>query len=310
LISGFVIHLGFLSGKKELNVSVFYSKRFWRIYPPYLIALLFFCFTGAGMPYYLYSHEGLKDLFTHLFLIHNLFDRYYFSINGVFWSLALEMQLYLIYPAFLLIRKKIGINKATIIVLLIMPLSYSATFFLMPGSTLAQPNFVLNYWGIWCLGALLAEKYFNGETLFKKYRGVIATIGFVAIVLAGYLVSPALSGVISIIAWLAFFEWTLYAPINTKAYFFKILIAIGLCSYSIYLLHQPPLYKILSWFNILGPKSYLAFLKTIPAFIIIFVISYLYYRIIELPSIKLGYYFRRKTNPKSTVQLKNKQQTD
>ncbi len=88
LISGFVIHFGFLSGGQKMKPSVFYSKRFWRIYPPYLIALLFFCFTGAGLKYYFGTHEGLKDVLTHLFFVHNLFDRYYYSINGVFWSLV------------------------------------------------------------------------------------------------------------------------------------------------------------------------------------------------------------------------------
>lgn len=310
LVSGFVIHLGFLSGNQQFNLSVFYSKRFWRIYPPYLLSLLIFCFTGAGINYYIYSHEGLKDLFAHLFLVHNLFDRFYFSINGVYWSLALEMQLYLLYPLLLWLRKKYGINKTTLIIWLIMPLSYGITYFILSGSKIAQANFVLNYWGVWALGALLAERYFYNQILFKKYRGVIAAAGFILIILAGFYISPALSALISVVAWLAFFEWVLHAQINTKTYTFKILIAIGLCSYSIYLLHEPPLFKMLSWFNILGPRSYLAFVKAIPAFALIFVVSYLYYRIIELPSIKLGQYFRRKINLKSAPQSQKSTKPD
>lgn len=68
IISGFLIHLGFLSRNDSLNTSTFYSKRFWRIYPPYLIVLLIFFATGIGIKNYSYSNEGYKDLFVHLFL--------------------------------------------------------------------------------------------------------------------------------------------------------------------------------------------------------------------------------------------------
>src|SRR5580693_8465133 len=43
LISGFLLHLGFLSSNKPFRPIDFFSKRFWRIYPPYLLVLLFFC---------------------------------------------------------------------------------------------------------------------------------------------------------------------------------------------------------------------------------------------------------------------------
>lgn len=296
LISGFLIHLGFLNSNKPLNILTFYSKRFWRIYPPYLLALLFFCLVGKGINYYLHTSIGLKDLAAHVFLIHNLTDKYYYSINPSFWSLAAEIQLYLLYPVFLWIRKKWGINKALIITILIAPIFRYIGYLAMPGSQLAQPNLVFNVWFVWCAGALLAEKYYNGEKIIKKKAGLIAAIGFtISLSVKFYAGGYFLGALLAIFSWLAFFEWMLHAKsINTNSILSKAMIAIGLCSYSIYLIHQPLLDNMFSWFDAMGHNWYLVFIKVIPVFMLIFCISWILYKLIEKPSIQLGYYLRRK----------------
>lgn len=294
IISGFLIHLGFLSRNGSLNTSAFYSKRFWRIYPPYLIVLLIFFATAIGIKNYSYSNEGYKDLFVHLFFIHNLFDKYYFSINPSFWSLALEMQLYLIYPIFLFIRKWLGIKKTIIIIFLLTPASYFAVQSIAPHSKLVAQGFVFNNWFTWCAGAFLAERYINGQRLFGKFSLTIALLGSVATILSGFFIAIELSGVIAIFASIAFFEWLLHKEINIKTPINKALAIIGIVSYSIYLIHQPLIHLAIPWFNFLGPKAYWAFIKPIPIFISIFIISYFSYRFIELPSIRLGYLLRKK----------------
>ncbi|HTH81863.1 MAG TPA: hypothetical protein VL490_02940, partial [Mucilaginibacter sp.] len=157
-------------------------------------------------------------------------------------------------------------------------------------------NFVLNTWYIWCAGAYLAEKYFNGEKIIRKNAALIAFIGFALSIGVKFYVGGIYLGYFLIVfSWLVFFEWMLYTKwVNTNSMLSKTMIAIGLCSYSIYLIHQPYLDKVLSWFNMLSPNSYTAFIKVIPAFTILFVISWILYSVVEKPSIKLGYYFRRK----------------
>lgn len=121
LISGFLIHYGYLQLEirgKELPVSTFYSKRFWRIFPPYFIVLLFFALMANPMRY-LYDFNILKDFLLHVFFLHNLSESSFFTINPAFWSLALEIQLYLIYPILLVIRKKAGIKNTFWIVVLL-----------------------------------------------------------------------------------------------------------------------------------------------------------------------------------------------
>jgi peptidoglycan/LPS O-acetylase OafA/YrhL len=294
IISGFLIHLGFISRNKSLNIATFYSKRFWRIYPPYLLVLIIFCLTGAGINYYLHSHYGLRDLLSHLFFIHNLSDRYIFSINPSFWTLALEMQLYLIYPVFLFIRKKLGVDKTMILIFLLVPVSWFASHYLFPQSHLVAPCFITNYWFNWCAGAFLAERYWNSTRVFGRHNLLVAIVGFFAIILSGYFISFALAVQLSVFTWVAFFEWILYAKINISNRFNKIMALIGIISYSIYLIHQPILRMMLSWYNLPGQQDYWAMVKPIPIFILIAIVSYFTHKYIELPSIQLGYFFRKK----------------
>ncbi len=299
LISGFVIHYGFLSGNEKLKVFTFFNKRFWRIYPAYLLALLVYCFLGKGMNYYLFSKVGLMDLLTHLFLVHNLSNAYFHSVNSSFWTLALEMQLYLLYPLFLIVRKKLGIKKALFLTFMIAPVSYAiGSFIVTKEARLPRVNFVLNFWFMWCSGAFLAEKYLNGERIFPKRAGAIIVLGFMATILIKFHVfGSLLCSLVATFSWLVFFEWFLYNPrINTNSIVFKTFTAIGVSSYSIYLIHQPYLSYILNWFNVLSVHPYLAFIKTIPAFTIVFSISYLMYRFIEVPFIKLGNFLRWRKN--------------
>jgi peptidoglycan/LPS O-acetylase OafA/YrhL len=122
LISGFLIHLSFLNSRKGFSVKVSFWKRFWRIYPPYLFVLLFFVlfFDSAQS---LFDLQGIKNIVYHLLLIHNLDSTTIFQYNSSFWSLALEVQLYLLYPLVLILREKIGMKNILWLAFLIFGLS-------------------------------------------------------------------------------------------------------------------------------------------------------------------------------------------
>jgi len=78
------------------SVKGYLRSRFLRIYPPYLVCLAVFVLlrvaSGTNVP-------DWENVVLRAVLLFNYVDRYdYFAINGGFWSLAVEMQFYLLLP--------------------------------------------------------------------------------------------------------------------------------------------------------------------------------------------------------------------
>ncbi len=54
------------------------------------------------------THFFVYDVVMHLLMLHNLDPHTCYSINGVFWTLAVEEQLYLAYFLLLFLRNRWG----------------------------------------------------------------------------------------------------------------------------------------------------------------------------------------------------------
>ncbi len=102
VLSGYCIHLSFLNYLKKKKFELpaflkfFFIRRIFRIYPAYLLAVaIFFVWKGIY-----HQTDWPKHLISHLTFTHNTSVETYGSINGAFWSLAYEWQLYCLYPFF------------------------------------------------------------------------------------------------------------------------------------------------------------------------------------------------------------------
>ena len=108
LLSGFLLFLPCADGKK-LDVKRFYLKRAARIVPSYylcvLILLVFTVFPQGG---YTNAWEAVRDILAHLTFTHSLFPFSYTGspINGVLWTLSVEVQFYLLFPLLCLAFRK------------------------------------------------------------------------------------------------------------------------------------------------------------------------------------------------------------
>ncbi|GBN74411.1 Nose resistant to fluoxetine protein 6, partial [Araneus ventricosus] len=110
VISGFLNAKAFFHKYSKCNGKIswfhFYMKRFVRLTPVYMIVLGFnttlFAYTGTGMlwPTYVTNPVCQKDWWWHLLYINN-FEESTQECLGWCWSLAADMQFYIISPLFM-----------------------------------------------------------------------------------------------------------------------------------------------------------------------------------------------------------------
>ena len=272
VISGFCIHLywakNVAAGVQEptINFFTFWKRRVRRLYPPYFAALaLYLCYFAYKTPVHV-TGAYLYDVVLHLFMLHNLDLRTTYTINGAFWTLAIEEQLYLAYFLLLFLRIRYGWTKTLVlsfsarVVWLILAHSLSASLGIhIPVTEAAATN-----WFIWALGALSVEAAL-GVTKIPAWCSRISLAVLVlgcAMGLAQFLPTVDQTGWIHDIGWLVmhpawgvgFFilvNWAVAAEQRWRQQSLPVprlippLAFVGLISYSLYLTHS---FVLMHWY--------------------------------------------------------------
>lgn len=298
VISGFCIHHSFLSWRKR-NPALptyrffpeFFHRRFWRIVPPYLVALFTIYFMKTARPF---SAGAMINLLPHVGLLNTLSAKEFFTINPSFWSVAVEWQLYVAYPLVLWLFIRLGglggFIAATIV---------SAAFrFAMPliDAPFYLQNLPFKWWYDWSIGALIAVNWAEQRRLFPA--GPVFGLGFaiLAFLTVTYSESPSLRWATPPLFFAYVVEASVFSrqPLGKLSRLFGTL---GLCSYSFYLWHQPlthfaiSLYASKGWHG--GPVTIWVWLCGL--LLVAFTLwSLIAYHWIELPSISLGHWLIRR----------------
>ncbi len=194
LISGFCIHLRWCKAKvdpekdtkKALAFIPFWKRRLWRLYPPYLIALLIYISLDFFLGKLIFDRFFIWDLFSHIFMLHNLDANTVYSFNGQFWTLAIEEQLYLAYFLLIWVRVKWGWKAAISLTLfarvgwfIFTPLVMKFTGFKIPAIESS-----IGTWFLWAAGALAVE-YTYGIIKLPKWTTHFK-IGFISLVACSF----------------------------------------------------------------------------------------------------------------------------
>ena len=246
IISGYCIHLSnirYVEQKQQLPLKQYYLKRLRRIYPPYLLALIISIVVNliTGLNY----HVTITDVVCHALLLQGFTKSYFNSINVVLWTITIEMAFYLLYPIFYYLRLKYSLNKALLIAFIVSTLSI-VCISAFSEINLPQKLFVLNIWFAWCCGAWIADNYILNKQVFK-HKLVISTylLIFVLFILQFFIHQSKLqiiTGQLNILIW----SGPLLLFLQLEPWFRKrdllilrLIVMLGLSSYSLYLFHEP-----------------------------------------------------------------------
>jgi len=277
---------------RDLNWWTFAKRRFIRIYPTYVAALIF----AATVDYWLLDRSLAQsttiDLSWPTFFINLISLQGYlapqYSSNGVFWTLAIEMHLYAAYPILFYLSKRFG-PEAVLCITFITSLTYGLldSFIGLDAGfvfrSIRGPVF-LPYWFTWALGFYIAEieaKRTSVRWSQNWLKIVVASI-FTSI-LIGFFKATLVSEIFASIALACIFERLLRVKSFGVAttYAITALAWIGTFSYTLYAFHSPML-KIAD--AIIGHR----FVSIIPVFFvsaIIVICSWLMFFAIERWSI-------------------------
>lgn len=173
LLSGFLLFLPHAGcrreGTKPPSVLAFYRNRLWRILPSYLLAVLAAYFLFA-LPQGSYTSDGARrlDLWSHLTLTQTFFLQPYYGtpLNGVLWTVCIEMQFYLLFPLLARwTRKKPGL---TLGLMMAAGWLYRAFIYFKIEDTAMYINQLPAFLDVYALGMLGAMGYEAGRALLEK----------------------------------------------------------------------------------------------------------------------------------------------
>ena len=313
------------------NAYPFYANRFFRIAPLYFLLLLIcYCFLTELAEMHDYAQKLIPPPWAEKISNFNpqtLWDFASFKwlfLHGTFtfgaipgmesttplpdWSLSLEMQFYLIMPLLLLLLGQMPIILLAIITA-VLALNAPSLFgsYLNPGSIahFGQPSFIAFRLNAFMAGMVVAFWLRDSQLSKPSLKTNVFTV------LSGLICILPLSKPV-ILGYVIFVVLVLYrVPSLNKALSIKPLRFLGDVSYSLYLSHLliiiPVVYWLLQQPDFMSLSSLMRFglALGITAPLIILV-SYILFRGIEIPSIRMGKYFLSQ----SAVMIRYRNQDD
>ena len=290
ILSGYCLTLPTLaSGRLREGFVGYLRRRAWRLLPAYYAALagsLVLIATLIGTPTGRHWDFALpvtwESVVTHVLMIHNYELANLYKINHVFWSIAVEWQIYFAFPILLFLGRRLGIWWTTAIAIAV----GNACSYLLNGT----PHFGLtpHYYGMFALGMLGATIAHSPGWEYAA-RSVswwtLAALSLLAMLSLGrsqpYEVLDLLFGVACLSVLVA-----LSTPGRARAWLeHPWLVAIGGFSYSLYLVHAPLQHLVVEqvfWRAGLGPAlEFPAMVLVADPLIIAF--AYAFHRAFERP---------------------------
>lgn len=188
-LSGFVITYPFvrarIAGRAPPTWRHFAWRRFIKIVPSYLLSIAIayaigYAATQGGGPVW-------RDVLAHIFFVHTWWGSTFGSINGVLWTLAVEVEFYCIFPlVWWCFARRPWITALAMIAIAFAWRSWAAACCYSSSFPRLEENLpgYLDLFACGMLGAYLFVRYrsFGENPRMQRYAPVVASIGAIALI--------------------------------------------------------------------------------------------------------------------------------
>lgn len=308
LLSGFCVAWAYVGPRsRNFRWQEFAVRRATRILPAYYVALAIFIITSLPMP----RNEIIWQTFTHLTMLHNLFYDTVLALRGPFWSIALESQLYVLFPLLFLGYKRFGIVKILVFIFAVQMI-YRFIIAWYIGTEYNELTFVWQYsvagrvleFTLGFLAALLVSRRIQNQVFGRWATGVpvfaLLSLG------AAYIAKRTLGATAPLtdLFWaLGFFGILLGASMHgsllNRVLSWRPIVQLGVISYSVYLMHQLFLIPLTDYVRQTVVQPWLVLALMLPVVTVTIALCYGFYVVVEKPSLR---YFSKKRRPTPAVQ--------
>jgi peptidoglycan/LPS O-acetylase OafA/YrhL len=308
VISGYCIHRSpaarlAADPSYRLDAPIFWARRFARIYPVLVAALLLtLLFDSISLSLPPVNHKilsiGPKAFLISLFSLQGLLAHPYGS-NGALWTLAIEVQFYVVYPLLFAARRRFGMPAVMAVIAAINVIS----------GYLLEPvwiYFFTSYWFSWTLGAYLAERRVASANVALTPRQTLSwRLAAAILALLGCAVfnySVYIGQYIAFQLWALGFACLMRTTLKTEglppargaqsSLPMRALARCGLFSYSLYVIHLPIFICLQSVF--FRSALQLSILPTFAFMPVAIGAAYLFYLCVERPAMRWSSSIRRR----------------
>ncbi len=239
VISGFILGMGFarqhLHLGKPVNLKKYFLRRVTRLEPPYILNLVF-----CALVAFFYYRQALGYMVPHLLASllyqHNLAYRTPSVINGVTWSLEVEIQFYILAPIIALLFRISSVWARRSVFLGLIAMLGIAQILFHANATVAALTIVF-YLQYFLAGMLLTDLYLTVRPRVRTHWAwdILSFCGWpvVFLVSRNFLWFHAILPFLIVLLYIAAFQGVAF-----RAFFSNLWIAtIGGMCYSIYLWH-------------------------------------------------------------------------
>jgi peptidoglycan/LPS O-acetylase OafA/YrhL len=266
VLSGFCLYLPFAAGRSHrFKVGQFFRRRCWRLLPAYYVSLMLALVLAYVMAGPLGEvpptpGEAAWQTLSHLALLHTLFPNTFYSLNGAYWSLGLEWQLYLALPLLIWGARRYGLAP-TVCVAVACNIVYRLALGKAIGDGLVDSGSILGFavlpnqlpgrWAEFVFGMVAAELYASGRLERWSRYVPAALVAIVLLIPASVIASRGQLGHIVFGVLFCTVVCVVVASDNpvSRAVSWRPLVFVGTISYSLYLVHQPVIQFTATWLD-------------------------------------------------------------